>query len=93
MLACLDRNKDVFAWSSLDLIWVSRTIVKHNLLVSPSIWPTKQKIRKMLDEKTKVAKDKVHQRLEAKFIESIDYPSWLASDVMVKKKMANGECA
>jgi hypothetical protein len=27
LLACLDRNKDVFAWSSVDLISASRNII------------------------------------------------------------------
>jgi hypothetical protein len=45
----------------------------------------------MYDEKTKAAKAEVHCLMEAKFIEPIDYPTWLANVVMVQKK--NGECA
>jgi hypothetical protein len=40
----------------------------------------------MSDEKTEAVKAKVHRLLEANFIESIDYPSWLANVVMVQKK-------
>jgi hypothetical protein len=47
----------------------------------------------MSDEKTEVAKVEVHRLLEAKFIEPIDYPTWLANVVMVKRKMASGGCA
>lgn len=40
----------------------------------------------MSDEKTEPAKVKVHTLLEAKFIELIDYTTWLANVVMVKNK-------
>jgi hypothetical protein len=40
----------------------------------------------MSDEKTKAAKAEVHRLLEAKFIEPVDYTTWLANVVMVKKK-------
>jgi hypothetical protein len=40
----------------------------------------------MSDEKTEVAKIDVQRLLEAKFIKPIDYPTWLANIVMVKKK-------
>jgi hypothetical protein len=40
----------------------------------------------MSDEKTEATKAKVHRLLEAKFIKLVDYPTWLANVVMVKKK-------
>jgi hypothetical protein len=40
----------------------------------------------MSDEKTEAAKAEVHRLLEAKFIEPVAYPTWLANVVMVKKK-------
>jgi hypothetical protein len=40
----------------------------------------------MSDEKTEAAKAEVHRLLEAKFIEPIAYPTWLANVVMVQKK-------
>jgi hypothetical protein len=46
----------------------------------------KQKLRKMSDEKTEASKAKVHRLLEDKFIEPVNYPTWLANIVMVKKK-------
>lgn len=39
----------------------------------------------MLDEKKEVAKAKVQRLLDAKFIEPINYPTWLTNVVMVKK--------
>jgi hypothetical protein len=73
LLSCLNCNKDVFAWSTLDLVEVSRTIIEHSLGIDPSVRPKKQRLRKMSDEKTEAAKAEVHRLLEAKFIEPIAY--------------------
>jgi hypothetical protein len=87
LLSCLNRNKDVFTWSALDLVGVSRTIIEHSLSIDPSVRPRKQRLRKMSDEKTEAVKVEVHRLLEAKFIEPIAYPTWLANIVMVQKKI------
>jgi hypothetical protein len=76
LLSCLNSNKDVFTWSALDLVGVCRTIIEHSLGIDPSVRPRKQRLRKMSDKKTEVAKAKVHRLLEAKFIEPITYPTW-----------------
>jgi hypothetical protein len=86
LISCLSRNKDVFAWSALDLVRVSRTIIEHSLGIDPSVRPKKQRLRKMSDEKTEAAKAEVHCLLEANFIEPVAYPTWLANVVMVQKK-------
>jgi hypothetical protein len=86
LLSCLSCNKDVFAWSALDLVGVSRAIIEHSLGIDPSVGPKKQQLRKMSDKKTEAAKAEVHHLLEAKFIEPIAYPTWLANVVMVQKK-------
>jgi hypothetical protein len=52
LLSYLNHNKDVFAWSALDLVGVSRTIIEqpgHR----PLGVPKKQWLRKMSDEKQK----------------------------------------
>jgi hypothetical protein len=41
LLSCLNYNKDVFAWSALDLVGVSRTIIEHSLGIDPSVRPRK----------------------------------------------------
>jgi hypothetical protein len=86
LISCLSKNKDVFAWSALDLVGVSRTIIEHSLGIDPSVRPKKQRLRKMSDEKTVGAKAEVHRLLEANFIEPVAYPTWLANVVMVQKK-------
>jgi hypothetical protein len=86
LISRLSRNKDVFAWSVLDLVGVSRTVIEHSLGIDPSVRPKKQRLRKMSDEKTEAAKAEVHCLLEANFIEPVAYPKWLANIVMVQKK-------
>jgi hypothetical protein len=85
LISCLSRNKDVFAWSALDLVGVSRTVIEHGLGIDPSVHPKKQQLHKMSDKKTEAAKAEVHRLLEANFIEPITYPTWLANVVMVQK--------
>jgi hypothetical protein len=86
LISCLSRNKYVFAWSVLDLVRVSRTIIEHSLGIDPSVRPKKQRLRKMSDDKTEATKAEVHRLLEANFIEPVAYPTWLANVVMVQKK-------
>lgn len=85
LLSRLNHNKDVFTWSTLDLVGVSHSVIEHGQSIDPSIRPKKQRLHKMSDKKTEAAKAEVHRLLEAKFVESIDYPTWLANVVMVKK--------
>jgi hypothetical protein len=42
LLSCLNCNNDVFAWSTLDLVGVSHTIIEHILGIDPSVCPKKQ---------------------------------------------------
>ena len=42
LISCLSRNKDVIAWSALDLVRVSHTIIEHGLGIDPSVHPKKQ---------------------------------------------------
>jgi hypothetical protein len=55
LLSFLDKNNDVFAWSTLDLVGVSRDVIEHRLQVSPSARPKKQKLHKMAEEKVKIS--------------------------------------
>jgi hypothetical protein len=86
LLSCLNHNKDVFAWPALGLVGVSCTIIKHSLGIDPSVRPRKQQLRKISDEKIEAVKAEVHLSLEAKFIEPIAYPTWLAKVFKVQKK-------
>jgi hypothetical protein len=41
LLSFLDKNNDVFAWQTFDLMGVSRDIIEHKLQVNPSVKPRK----------------------------------------------------
>jgi hypothetical protein len=86
LLAFLDKNIDVFVWSTSDLVGVSRDIIDHRLQVSPSVKPKKQKLHKMLKEKVEAAKADVQRLLDAAFIREVAFPQWLVNIVMVRKK-------
>jgi hypothetical protein len=86
LLSFWDNNSDVFTWNTSDLMSVSRSIIKHNLHINPSAKPRKQKLPKMPDEKIAATKVEVQRLLDAGFIREVQYPTWLANVVMVKKK-------
>jgi hypothetical protein len=48
LLAFLDKNSDVFTWSTSDLVGVNRDIIEHRLQVNPSAKPRKYKVQNML---------------------------------------------
>jgi hypothetical protein len=86
LLSFLDKNNNVFAWSTSDLVGVNRDVIEHRLQVSPNAKPKKQKLCKMEDKKIHAAKAEVQRLLDAGFIREVTYPEWLSNVVMVKKK-------
>jgi hypothetical protein len=86
LLAFLDENSDVFAWSTSDVVGVSRDVVEHRLQVSLTARPRKQKLHKMLEEKVEAVKAEVQRLLDTGFIREVFYPQWLANVVMVRKR-------
>jgi hypothetical protein len=67
-------------------VWVSRNVIEHQLQVSPTARPKKQKLCKMSEEKVEAVKAKVQRLLDAGFIREAIYPEWLANVIMVRKK-------
>jgi hypothetical protein len=59
LLAFLNKNNDVFAWSTSDLIGVSRDIIEHRLQVSLNAKPKKRKLHKMHEQKVEAVKAEV----------------------------------
>jgi hypothetical protein len=51
LLQFLDKNSDIFAWSTSDLLGVSREVIEHKLQVNPHAKPKKPKLCKMSKEK------------------------------------------
>jgi hypothetical protein len=86
LLSFLNKNNDVFAWSTSNLVGVSRDVIEHRLQISPSAKPKKQKLHKMADEKIQAEKAEVQRLLDTGFIREVVYPKWLSNVVMVRKK-------
>jgi hypothetical protein len=59
LLQFLDKNSDVFAWSTSNLVGVSREVIEHKLQVNPRVKPKKQKLHRMSEEKVEAAKAEV----------------------------------
>jgi hypothetical protein len=75
-----------FAWSTSDLIGVSRDIIKHKLQVNPNAKPKKQKLCNMSEENIEATDVDVQWLIDTSFIREVTYSQWLANVVMVKKK-------
>jgi hypothetical protein len=59
LLQFLDKNNDVFPWSTSNLAGVSRELIEHKLQVNPHAKAKKQKLHKMSKEKVEATKGKV----------------------------------
>ncbi|MCI30861.1 hypothetical protein A2U01_0052072, partial [Trifolium medium] len=68
---------------------IDEDIITHKLSLSPNAKPLSQRKRKLGDERRKAVDEEVRKLKEAGFITEIEYPTWLANVVMVKK--ANGK--
>jgi hypothetical protein len=86
LLSFLDKNSNVFAWSTSNLVGLSRDIIEHRLQVSPNARPKKRKLCKMAEEKVEAAKAEVQRLLDVGFIREVTYLEWLANVIMVKRK-------
>jgi hypothetical protein len=86
LLQFLDKNSEIFVWSTSDLVGVSREVIEQKLQVNPYANPKKQKLCKISEEKIEAAKAEVQRLLNARFIREVRYLQWLANVVMVRKK-------
>ena len=64
---------------------IDPTIITHKLNISPFFKPVKQKIRYFALERQKAINEEVNKLLQAKAIQEVEYPNWLANVVLVKK--------
>jgi hypothetical protein len=59
LLSFLEKNYDVFTWSTSNLVGVSRDVIEHRLQVIPCAKSKKQKLHKMVKEKVEAVKVEV----------------------------------
>ncbi|RDX93464.1 Retrovirus-related Pol polyprotein from transposon 17.6, partial [Mucuna pruriens] len=89
LVAVLKSNYDVFAWSAQDMPDVDPNFMCHQLSVDEQAKPVAQKKRKMGEEKREAAKQETRKLISAGFVREVQYLTWLANVVMVRK--ANGK--
>ncbi|CAL9026172.1 unnamed protein product, partial [Prunus brigantina] len=85
LVAFLRLNSEVFAWSYNDMPGISLDIISHRLSINPAIRPVRQKRRAYDPERYEAMKAEVDKLSSIGFIKEVDYPTWLANVVMVRK--------
>ncbi|GAA0148388.1 hypothetical protein LIER_36711 [Lithospermum erythrorhizon] len=76
---------DLFAWGTKDMPGVDPTLALHMLHVDPMLVPVKQRKRIFNDEKNLAIREEVANVLKADAIHELQFPSWIANVVLVKK--------
>ncbi|XP_073020195.1 uncharacterized protein [Primulina eburnea] len=85
LLQCLEKNADIFAWSSSELVGVSPHVAEHRLNIIPGSRVVKQRKRHFGPEKDKVIAGHVEELLKAGQIREVQFPTWLSNVVLVPK--------
>ncbi|RDY11317.1 Retrovirus-related Pol polyprotein from transposon 17.6, partial [Mucuna pruriens] len=85
LVAFLKANHDVFTWSAQDMPGVDPDFMCHRLSIEQGAKPVTQKKRKQGEEKSEAAREETRKLLSAGFVREVQYPTWLANVVMVKK--------
>ena len=68
-----------------DMQGIDPSVIMHKLSVNPTFKPMKQKRMSFAPECQKVINEEVNKLLHTKAIREVDYPTWLANVVFVKK--------
>ncbi|XP_020204927.1 uncharacterized protein K02A2.6-like [Cajanus cajan] len=85
LIEVLKANMTAFAWHAKDISGVDPDFMCHKLAVDPGAKPVIQKRRKFGEEKRKAITEETNKLLMAAHIREIQYPTWLANVVMVRK--------
>ncbi|KAM1100078.1 hypothetical protein EV1_006697 [Malus domestica] len=81
----LQENTEVFAWSYEDMPGISPDIICHRLSIDPKTKPMKQKRRSYDAERYEAMKAEVEKLKGISFVHEVNYPTWVANVVIVKK--------
>ncbi|GAA0145457.1 hypothetical protein LIER_05645 [Lithospermum erythrorhizon] len=76
---------DVFAWGTKDMPGVDPKMALYHLHVDPLFHPTKRRKRTFTEEKNLAIRSEVANLLKAGAIVELEFPSWTANVVLVKK--------
>ncbi|KAM2816798.1 hypothetical protein COP1_040994 [Malus domestica] len=81
----LQENTEVFAWSYEDMSGISPNIICHRLSIDPKTKPVRQKRRSYDAERYEAMKAEVEKLKGIGFLREVNYPTWVANVVLVKK--------
>ncbi|XP_074347254.1 uncharacterized protein LOC141686095 [Apium graveolens] len=76
---------DIFAWDPKDMPGIPEVVARHSLHINKNIAPVRQKLRIFSDEKRAAIDQEIGRLLEAKFIEPVQFPTWISNVILVKK--------
>ncbi|XP_021631828.1 uncharacterized protein LOC110629220 [Manihot esculenta] len=68
-----------------DVTRVDPALITHKMFIDKAIYPVQQKKRRFAPERQQVIKEEANKLLNAGFIKEVQYPTWLANVVLVKK--------
>nr|KYP44754.1 Retrovirus-related Pol polyprotein from transposon opus [Cajanus cajan] len=85
LIEVLKANMSAFAWHVKDMPGVDPDFMCHKLAIDPRAKPVIQKRRKFGEDKRKAITEETDKLLTAGFVREIQYPTWLANVVMVRK--------
>ena len=60
-------------------------VIEYKFVIDPSVRPIKQMERMYTPDRRDVIHEEVTWLLKARFIRHVDYPTWLANPVLVRK--------
>ena len=86
LLKFLIDNKEVFAWTPKEMPGIDPGVMVHRLNVDPTHKPVVQKARRSSPAHADAVVEEVERLIEAEAIREVQYPTWLANTVVVKKK-------
>lgn len=87
MLVFLKNNLENFSWSTFEAPRIELEFMYHHLNVNPTIMPTRQQPQGSSNEHAEAVKEEVNKLKQARAIKEVFYPEWLASTIVVKKKL------
>ncbi|KAM2654371.1 hypothetical protein EV2_025882 [Malus domestica] len=85
LISFLQENTKVFAWSYEDMPGISPDIICHHLSIDPKTKTVRQKRKSYDTERYEAMKAEVEKLKGICFVREVNYPTWVANVVPVKK--------
>ncbi|KAM2547586.1 hypothetical protein PS2_019258 [Malus domestica] len=85
LISFLQENTEVFVWSYEYMPGISPDIIYHRLSIDPKTKSVRQKRRSYDVERYEAMKAEVEKLKGIGFVREVNYPTWLANVVLVKK--------